>query len=142
MSTRDVPDFHAIEAEILAYWRKEKIFEQSVELHQSEHVFYDGPPFPTGSPHYGTVFVSVIKDCIARYFTMAGKSVPRVWGWDCHGLPIETAVEKGLGISNKKQIHEIGIENFNAACRDLVMEYHDSWREYIEKIGRWVVGPR
>ncbi len=69
---------------------------------------------------------------------MAGKSVPRVWGWDCHGLPIETAVEKELGISNKKQIHEIGIEKFNAACRSLVMEYHDSWREYIERIGRWV----
>ncbi len=70
MSSRDVPDFRALEAEIRAFWRKEKIFEQSLKLNQTEHVFYDGPPFPTGSPHYGTIFVSVVKDSIARYFTM------------------------------------------------------------------------
>ena len=138
MNGKDFPDFHAMETEILKVWRDGNIFEKSLALHAEEHVFYDGPPFPTGSPHYGTIFVSVVKDCIARYFTMAGKSVPRAWGWDCHGLPIETAVEKKLGITNKKQIVELGAEKFNAECRNLVMDYHDSWREYIEKVGRWV----
>jgi isoleucyl-tRNA synthetase len=132
-------DFQAMEKGIAARWKKERTFEQSIENGGDEHVFYDGPPFPTGSPHYGTVFVSVLKDAVARYWTMKGKSVPRVWGWDCHGLPIENAVEKKLGITDKRQItEEIGVARFNAECRSLVSGYNDAWEEYIDRIGRWV----
>lgn len=128
-----------MEQEVLTFWKEDKIFEESVDKHKDEHVFYDGPPFPTGSPHYGTVFVSILKDAIARFWTMRGKSVPRVWGWDCHGLPIENAVEKQLNISDKRDITQtIGIKQFNDSCRALVSGYNDAWEEYIDRIGRWV----
>ena len=132
------PDMSAIQADILKFWKENNIFERSVnEKKAGEVVFYDGPPFPTGSPHHGTVLVSFIKDMIARYQTMKGYSVPRVWGWDCHGLPIENQAEKDLGIESKNEI-ERDIGRFNDACYDIVSSSNEAWREYVEQMARWV----
>jgi len=132
------PDFARIQEDILKFWKDEQIFEKSVEkANKGEVVFYDGPPFPTGSPHHGTVLVSFIKDMIARYWTMKGFSVPRVWGWDCHGLPIENQAEKVLGIENKNEI-DCDIGRFNDACLDIVSSSNEAWRNYVEQMARWV----
>lgn len=134
------PEIQQIQNEVLAFWKKESIFEKSVELKKKEEiVFYDGPPFPTGKPHHGTVLVSFIKDMIARYWTMKGYSVPRVWGWDCHGLPIENQVETLLGIDDKNEIERtIGIDKFNEKCYEVVSNNNESWKEYVEQMARWV----
>jgi isoleucyl-tRNA synthetase len=123
----------------LAFWERERIFEKSLEKEspKGEYVFYDGPPFATGTPHYGHIVASVIKDVVPRYHTMRGYHVPRVWGWDCHGLPIENIVEKELGFKHKKDIKEYGIANFNERCRERVLTYVDYWRTFIPRIGRW-----
>jgi len=127
-----------LERNLLKFWQDEKIFEKSLDLHEKEHIFYDGPPFPTGNPHHGTIFVSILKDSIARFFTMNGNTVPRKWGWDCHGLPIENAVEKTLKIQNKAEIEEtVGVNKFNDECRSFVSNANDAWETYINKIGRW-----
>jgi isoleucyl-tRNA synthetase len=128
------------EEEILAFWEREGIFEKSLKKKspKGEFIFYDGPPFATGTPHYGHIVASVIKDAIPRYKTMRGYHVPRVWGWDCHGLPIENIVEKELGFKHKKEIKELGIEKFNKRCRERVLEYVDYWKKFIPRIGRWV----
>lgn len=123
----------------LDFWLKNRIFEKSVEkpaIH-GEYVFYDGPPFATGLPHYGHIVASVIKDIVPRYWTMRGYSVPRVWGWDCHGLPIENIVEKMLGFKHKKDIKEYGVEKFNEKCREQVLTYAHEWEKVIPRIGRW-----
>jgi len=132
--------FVKFEEEILGYWRKEKIFERSIKEREKndEYVFYDGPPFATGLPHYGHILSSVIKDLIPRYQTMKGKRVDRRWGWDCHGLPIETLVEKKMGISGKKQIEQRGVGEFNSTARSMVLEYADAWEGMVERIGRFV----
>ncbi len=141
---KDVPaKVHpAIEAEleVLAHWDDHKIFQKSLEKTREgkPYVFYDGPPFATGLPHYGSILPSVVKDAIPRYWTMKGYSVRRRWGWDCHGLPIEQLVEKKLGISGKKQIEEIGIAKFNETCRENVLGYVHEWGKTIHRIGRWV----
>ena len=116
------PEIENIQEEIFKFWESEKVFEQSVNKENaSEIVFYDGPPFPTGIPHHGTVLISFVKDMVARYWTMKGYKVPRVWGWDCHGLPIENQVEKDLGIDDKNDIeNKLGIANFNDKCYELV----------------------
>ncbi len=134
------PDFPRIQEGVLKFWDENKIFERSVsERTDKETVFYDGPPFPTGKPHHGTVLVSFIKDMLARYWTMRGYRVPRVWGWDCHGLPIENKAEKQLGIQNKNEIERnIGIDKFNEACYGIVSENNESWREYVREMARWV----
>ena len=118
------PQIRETQAEILGFWKAQQLFEKSVESKTGgEIVFYDGPPFPTGKPHHGTVLVSFIKDMIARYWTMRGFSVPRVWGWDCHGLPIENQAEVQLGIEGKHVIeHELGIDVFNDKCKDIVSQ--------------------
>lgn len=128
------------EEQTVRFWRENKIFEKSVESRspEEEFVFYDGPPFATGLPHYGHILSSVTKDLFPRYQTMRGKRVERRWGWDCHGLPIETLVEKKLGISGKKQIEERGVSLFNETARSMVLEYASQWREMVERIGRWV----
>ncbi len=128
------------EEQTVRFWRENKIFEKSVESRspEEEFVFYDGPPFATGLPHYGHILSSVTKDLFPRYQTMRGKRVERRWGWDCHGLPIETLVEKKLGISGKKQIEERGVRLFNETARLMVLEYASQWREMVERIGRWV----
>ncbi|MBR5371765.1 MAG: isoleucine--tRNA ligase [Oscillospiraceae bacterium] len=134
------PKLSEIQAEMLKSWKLDKVFEKSVRNGQTEEVvFYDGPPFPTGIPHHGTVLVSFIKDMIARYHTMQGYSVPRVWGWDCHGLPIETQAEKALGIDSKTEIERtIGIGKFNEACHEIVSRNNETWREYVDQMARWV----
>lgn len=102
------------------------------------YVFYDGPPFATGLPHYGHILASVIKDMVPRYKTMQGYSVERRWGWDCHGLPVENIVEKDLRVSGKKQIEALGIETFNEHARSKVLGYVSEWKRTVERIGRWV----
>lgn len=134
------PEVRKMQSEILDFWKDESIFEKSVEEKTGEEVvFYDGPPVPTGKPHHGTVLVSFIKDMIARYQTMRGHRVPRVWGWDCHGLPIENQAEVQLGINDKNEIERsIGIDRFNEKCYEIVSSNNDSWREYVEQMARWV----
>ena len=129
------------EKNILEFWKKNKIFERSITERPADkpYAFYDGPPFATGTPHYGHLVGSTMKDIIPRYHTMQGKRVERVWGWDCHGLPIENIVEKELGISTKKELEEkIGVARFNQLCRERVLGYVDEWRTVIERLGRWV----
>ena len=133
-------DMSTIQESILKFWKDEHIFEKSVDRAEApEVVFYDGPPFPTGKPHHGTILVSFIKDMIARYWTMKGYKVPRVWGWDCHGLPIENQVEKNLGIDDKNYIENtLGIDVFNEKCFELVSGNNEAWKEYVEQMARWV----
>jgi len=129
------------EVEILNFWKKEKIFERSVEERspKNEYVFYDGPPFATGTPHYGHLLASTIKDVVPRYFTMKGFRVERRFGWDCHGLPIENIVEKELNSKTKKDIEEkIGVFKFNETCRSKVLLYVDEWEKVVTRLGRWV----
>lgn len=130
-----------LEENILNFWREKKIFDESLKKtkNKKQFVFYDGPPFATGLPHYGHILSSVVKDVIARYQTMNGHYVRRRWGWDCHGLPIENLVEKELGVSGKKDIEEkIGVDKFNEQCRSKVLAYTQEWKKMIERIGRWV----
>ncbi len=127
------------EEETLKFWQERDIFKKSVEkaAPKGEYVFYDGPPFATGLPHYGHIVASVIKDAVPRFWTMRGYSVPRVWGWDCHGLPIENIVEKELGFKHKKDIIGFGIDKFNETCRARVLTYAEEWEKIIPRIGRW-----
>lgn len=134
-------NFPKMEEEILAFWQKNKIFEKSVQKKApcGDYVFYDGPPFATGTPHYGHIVASLMKDVVPRYWTMRGFRVERRWGWDCHGLPIENIVEQELGIKSKKDIEEkIGVEKFNETCRSKVLMYADEWKKFIPRMGRWV----
>jgi isoleucyl-tRNA synthetase len=128
------------ELEILEFWKKNKTFQKSLDQTKKgkPYIFYDGPPFATGTPHYGHILGSVTKDIYGRFWTMNGKYVRRVWGWDCHGLPIENIAEKGLGINSKDEIEKMGVKKFNDYCRIKVMEYADAWKSIIERIGRWV----
>lgn len=129
-----------VESEVLEFWRQDKTFERSVKkpAPKGEYVFYDGPPFATGLPHYGHILQSVVKDAIPRFQTMNGKRVERRWGWDCHGLPVENLIEKELGLQTKKDIEHIGVETFNEAARGSVMAYARDWKNIIPRIGRWV----
>jgi len=131
--------FPAMEEEVLNFWDKNKIFEKSVkrEAPQGDYVFYDGPPFATGTPHYGHIVASIMKDVVPRYWTMKGYKVERKWGWDCHGLPIENIVEKEMKTKSKKDIEEMGIDKFNESCRSKVLTYVDEWRKVIRRLGRW-----
>ena len=133
-------EFIQKEKEVLEFWEKNKIFEKSIEQRPKtkSYVFYDGPPFATGLPHYGHILASLIKDVVPRYWTMKGFRVERRWGWDCHGLPVENLIEQELGLKNKKDIEKIGIEKFNQACRACVLRYVDEWKKVIPRIGRWV----
>lgn len=128
-----------MEEEILSFWDEQKIFEQSVanRAGAKRYSFYDGPPFATGTPHYGHIVASAIKDTVPRYWTMKGFQVERKWGWDCHGLPIENIAEKALGIKHKKEIEEMGVAKFNETCRSKVLEYVDEWKIVIRRFGRW-----
>ncbi|MCO4782909.1 MAG: isoleucine--tRNA ligase [Candidatus Cloacimonetes bacterium] len=132
--------FPKLEEEILGFWKAEGIFEKSVSQRSvdNSYVFYDGPPFATGLPHYGHILTSYIKDTIPRFFTMRGKRVERRFGWDCHGLPAEYEVEKQLDISGKFQIEEFGVEKFNNKCKEVVLQCTDDWENYVTRMGRWV----
>ena len=133
-------NFPEQEKQTIEFWNKNEIFKKTLEkpAPHGSYVFYDGPPFATGLPHYGHILASTIKDVIPRYWTMKGYRVRRVWGWDCHGLPIENIVEKKLEISGKKQIEEKGVDVFNNACRSAVLMYAGEWGKTVERIGRWV----
>ncbi len=134
------PNVPEIQRDMLKFWKDKSVFEKSVNKDtDKEIVFYDGPPFPTGKPHHGTILVSFIKDMIARYWTMRGYKVPRVWGWDCHGLPIENQAEKDLGIDDKNYIENtLGIDKFNDKCFEIVSGNNEAWKEYVEEMARWV----
>ena len=140
MSEQEKSNTAKREEEILKFWQNNKIFEKSLEKDspEGEFVFYDGPPFATGLPHSGSLLSSVIKDVVPRYKTMQGYHVRRRWGWDCHGLPIESLVEKKLGLKTKKDILDIGIEKFNETARSMVLEYVSDWKRYVDRVGRWV----
>ncbi|WKZ25046.1 MAG: isoleucine--tRNA ligase [Patescibacteria group bacterium] len=128
------------EERVRLFWEEAETFKASVEKAAplGEYTFYDGPPFATGTPHYGHIVSTVIKDVVPRFWTMRGYSVERRWGWDCHGLPIENIVEKELGIVNKRQIEEMGVGKFNELCRSKVLSYVDEWKKAVRQIGRWV----
>ena len=131
-------DFNELEKNILRFWNENKIFEQSLKKDGEDFVFFDGPPFANGLPHYGHLLAGYVKDTVARYQTMNGKRVNRKFGWDCHGLPAEMSVEKSTGISGRKAIEEYGIDKFNNHCREDVLKYVGEWKEYVNRSGRWV----
>jgi len=133
-------DFPKMEERILDFWEKNDTFKKSIRNREGceEFVFYDGPPFATGLPHFGHFVPGTIKDIVPRYQTMKGKKVERRFGWDCHGLPVEYEMEKELGISGKKQIEEYGVARFNESCRSIVLRYTKEWRSIVTRLGRWV----
>jgi len=133
-------NFPKLEEEILKFWEQNHIFEKSVSNREGkgEFVFFDGPPFATGLPHFGHFVPSTIKDIIPRYQAMKGKKVERRFGWDCHGLPVENLIEKELGLNSKTAIEDYGIAKFNEACRAAVLRYVKEWRATITRLGRWV----
>src|SRR5689334_2474116 len=138
------PDLPAVERAVLDHWAADKTFEASVEQRpagqdgSNEYVFYDGPPFANGLPHYGHLFTGYVKDLVPRYQTMRGRRVERRFGWDTHGLPAEVEAEKQLGITTKAQIVELGIDKFNEACRSSVLAYTKDWERYVTRQARWV----
>jgi isoleucyl-tRNA synthetase len=134
------PDFPELEEGVLAYWADNDTFAESVRRRPAENdfVFYDGPPFANGLPHYGHLLTGYVKDLVPRFKTMRGKQVERRFGWDCHGLPAEVEAERLLGISGKAEILAMGIDKFNVACRDSVLRYTREWREYVTRQARWV----
>jgi isoleucyl-tRNA synthetase len=138
------PDLPAVERAVLDHWAADKTFEASVDQRpagengSNEYVFYDGPPFANGLPHYGHLFTGYVKDLVPRYQTMRGKHVERRFGWDTHGLPAEVEAEKQLGITTKAQIVELGIDKFNEACRTSVLTYTKDWERYVTRQARWV----
>ncbi|NMB69896.1 isoleucine--tRNA ligase [candidate division WWE3 bacterium] len=143
MSYFNAPENKSIqqmEDEVIKYWKDKKIFEKSVETRSADnrYVFYDGPPFISGLPHYGHLLGSIAKDVIPRYWTMKGKKVERVWGWDAHGLPVENKVQQRLGIKNRRDIENFGLKRFTEECYKYTSEISEEWKWYIDKIGRWV----
>jgi len=134
------PSFPAIEQRVLAGWAADGTFQASIDQRAGaeEFVFYDGPPFANGLPHYGHLLTGYVKDVVPRYQTMRGRRVERRFGWDCHGLPAEVEAEKQLGIKHKYEIEEMGVAEFNAACRSSVLRYTDEWRSYVTRQARWV----
>jgi isoleucyl-tRNA synthetase len=133
-------DFPAQEREVLEFWSAHHTFERSMEQRRggAEYVFYDGPPFATGLPHYGHLLAGTIKDIVPRYQAMRGHYVSRRFGWDCHGLPVEYEVEQDLKISGKRDIERLGVGVFNERCRSIVLRYTREWREVVTRMGRWV----
>lgn len=128
------------EEAIMAFWEDHNVFQKTLDAtaDEKEFVFYDGPPFATGLPHYGHLLASTLKDIVPRYKTMQGFHISRQWGWDCHGLPIENLIEKELGLQNKTDIEAHGVDNFNEAARASVLRYEEQWKETIPRLGRWV----
>ncbi|HEV7468318.1 MAG TPA: isoleucine--tRNA ligase [Pseudonocardia sp.] len=138
------PSFPALEREVLDFWEADDTFVASVEARPAgenganEFVFYDGPPFANGLPHYGHLLTGYVKDVVPRYRTMRGQRVERRFGWDTHGLPAEVEAERQLGITHKSEIEEMGVAAFNEACRTSVLRYTGEWREYVTRQARWV----
>lgn len=134
------PKLAEVEEKVLRFWQKNKVFEKSIKNRpkDKEQIFYDGPPFATGLPHYGHIVPGTLKDIIPRYWTMKGYRVERRFGWDCHGLPIEYQLEKELKIKAKKEIEAMGVDKFNEKCRSIVLRYVKEWEQIIPRLGRWV----
>ena len=134
------PSFPTVEREILAFWDADGTFQASIDARDGadEYVFYDGPPFANGLPHYGHLLTGFVKDAVPRYRTMRGQQVHRRFGWDCHGLPAEVVAEKELGISGHPEIAKFGIDKFNDACRTSVLRFTDDWHRYVNRQARWV----
>ena len=132
--------FPSREEKVLRFWKEKKIFERSVEEKRGAPLFnfYDGPPFATGLPHYGHLLAGTIKDVVPRYKTMKGFCVPRRFGWDCHGLPVENEIEKGRELSGAASIEAFGIGKFNEECRSIVLRYTEEWKKTVDRMGRWV----
>src|SRR5689334_18012887 len=128
------------EREVLARWERERTFQRSIERRAGapRFVFYDGPPFATGLPHYGHILTSFIKDVVPRYQTMRGYCVPRRWGWDCHGLPVELEAERALELASPAEIARYGVGPFNDTCRALVTRHAAEWEQVMARLGRWV----
>ncbi|KUM31757.1 isoleucine--tRNA ligase [Arthrobacter sp. EpRS66] len=138
-STPASPRFPELEKRVLEYWKNDNTFQASIDQREGEEfVFYDGPPFANGLPHYGHLLTGYVKDLVARYQTQRGKRVERRFGWDTHGLPAELEAMKQLGMTDKKQIEAMGIDKFNDACRTSVMKYADEWKQYVNRQARWV----
>lgn len=133
-------DFPKQEESILSFWEKNDVFKKSIANREGckEFVFFDGPPFATGLPHFGHFVPGTVKDVIPRYKTMKGMKVERRFGWDCHGLPVENLIEKELGFNSKTEIENFGIANFNDACRASVLRYTNEWEKTVTRLGRWV----
>ncbi|MEI6210473.1 MAG: isoleucine--tRNA ligase [bacterium] len=133
-------DFAAAEREVLAFWEQHGTFQKSLSKNRGlrEYIFYDGPPFATGLPHYGHLLAGTIKDIVPRYQTMRGFHVARRFGWDCHGLPIEALAQEALGISGAHEIRTYGVDKFNEQCRSMVLRYVAEWRKTVARMGRWV----
>ncbi|MBT7550263.1 MAG: isoleucine--tRNA ligase, partial [Gemmatimonadetes bacterium] len=133
-------DFPAQEEQILAFWEEGQHFARSVAERPEDKpfIFYDGPPFASGLPHYGHLLASIIKDVVPRYWTMRGFRVERRFGWDCHGLPVENEVEQQLGLKSRLDILDYGVDKFNESCRDVVLRYTGEWQRFIQRVGRWV----
>ena len=133
-------NFPGMEQEVLRFWEKHDTFKKSLEIRKNapEFVFYDGPPFATGLPHYGHLLAGTIKDIVPRYQTMRGRYVERRFGWDCHGLPVEYEMEQELKISGKRDIEKMGVDVFNEKCRSIVLRYTREWRQIVSRMGRWV----
>lgn len=138
--TAGSPELPKLEEGVLKFWKEDGTFRKSLEnrAKNKEWIFYDGPPFANGLPHYGHLLTSVVKDIFARYHTMKGEKVERRFGWDCHGLPAEMEAEKELSVSGRAAIEKFGIDNFNNHCRTSVMKYTDIWENYVERAARWV----
>jgi len=135
------PDLPALERRVLARWQAEGTFQASIDQRpkgRSEFVFYDGPPFANGLPHYGHLLTAYVKDVVPRYQTMRGHRVERQFGWDCHGLPVEMEVERELGVQGRAAIQNYGIGRFNDHCRTSVLKYTEVWKEQVTRLGRWV----
>jgi isoleucyl-tRNA synthetase len=138
------PSFPQVEERVLAYWEDDGTFQASVEKNpagvngSNEYVFYDGPPFANGLPHYGHLLTGYVKDIVPRFQTMRGRRVERRFGWDCHGLPAELETMSQLGLKTKADVEEMGIEAFNAACRTSVLKYTEEWQAYVTRQARWV----
>jgi isoleucyl-tRNA synthetase len=135
------PDLPEVERRVLDYWTADKTFVASVEGRpggDNEYVFYDGPPFANGLPHYGHLLTGYVKDVVPRYQTMRGRRVERRFGWDCHGLPAEVEAEKQLGITTKAEILALGVDRFNEVCRTSVLRYTQEWERYVTRQARWV----
>ncbi|HUI92900.1 MAG TPA: isoleucine--tRNA ligase [Chitinivibrionales bacterium] len=132
--------FPEVESAVLSFWNKNKAFAKSLEATKGRNpfVFFDGPPFATGLPHYGHLLAGTLKDIVPRYWTMRGRYVERRFGWDCHGLPVENEVEKAYAISKHNIEDEWGIGVFNEICRSIVLRYTSEWRAVVERMGRWV----
>ena len=132
--------FVKAEHDVLDFWEKENVFQQSLEQSKDNppYIFYDGPPFATGLPHHGHLVGSTLKDIIPRYYTMKGHYVQRRFGWDCHGLPIEHEIDKSLGMSASEAVEKLGMKGYNDECRGIVQRYTTEWRKTITRIGRWV----